>query len=75
MLVRPANKLNVDAPDAPEINSCDVLTSCENSCPPLSTKKLELAVNRPFCVKAIAMTLVAADVFWTKIDFDTFGKL
>jgi hypothetical protein len=63
MFVRPARTLNVDVPATPDMNSSDVLMSCENVCPPLRTRKLAFAGRRPFCVNATAMTLDDPAVF------------
>ena len=61
--MRPARTLNVDVPATPDMNSSDVLMSCENVCPPLRTRKFEFAGRRPRCVNAIARTLDEAAVF------------
>ena len=62
-------------PDEPEMNRAEVLTSCENDWPPLKIRKFDLEGRSPFCVNAMARTVLDAAVFWTNIDLVTKSKL
>jgi hypothetical protein len=75
MFVRPASMLNVGEPAEPEMNSAEVLTSCEKDWPPLKIRKFDREGRRPFCVNATARTVLDAAVFCTNIDLVTNSKL